>query len=143
MIQQRTQKRRAVSKRRTRRRTVSRGGRGQSPFSVIYGTTHVKGQTLTQSETQSPPIVRMPPGYSVVLYDPDAVNPAYIHWILGPDGDLLSYKGPTPPPGTGIHRYIFAFVKEVPTLPAKRNSQNTANLIKNPVAYLYFTVSSY
>lgn len=84
----------------------------------------------------------MPSGYSLIMYDPDAIKPSYVHWITGPHGDVLPYQGPTPPPGTGVHRYIFALKKLQPQVPVKRNSQNTAALAKNTVASLEFTVDA-
>lgn len=54
--------------------------------------------------------------YTLIMYDPDAVNGNYIHWLIiniksirsEEDGNvILEYKGPSPPPNTGIHHYIF------------------------------------
>lgn len=59
--------------------------------------------------------------YTVLLVDPDAPsrsNPAmrsFLHWAVvnvpgedRPRGDtLVDYMGAAPPPGTGLHRYVF------------------------------------
>ena len=49
------------------------------------------------------------------MYDPDAVVPMWLHYLVIniPNGDIkkgdvvIPYQGPSPPPNTGIHRYIF------------------------------------
>ena len=53
--------------------------------------------------------------YTLIMYDPDAINVTHIHWIVSDikennikNGKVLTpYKGPAPPPKTGKHRYIF------------------------------------
>jgi phosphatidylethanolamine-binding protein (PEBP) family uncharacterized protein len=53
--------------------------------------------------------------YTLIMHDPDAVNDNHNvnHWIINNiKGNtnfesLLDYKGPHPPPGSGIHKYIF------------------------------------
>jgi phosphatidylethanolamine-binding protein (PEBP) family uncharacterized protein len=123
-------------KRKTRRRRQRGGG-------VFYGATEVKGQQLGQKGTSVKPRVSIPPNHYLVMYDPDAVKPDYIHWIAGPDGDILPYRGPTPPPGTGVHRYIFLLARgEPPAAPRVRNSQRGTALAKNVAGRAFFTVAS-
>jgi len=53
--------------------------------------------------------------YTLIMHDPDAVNDNHNvnHWIINNIkgntnfDSLLDYKGPHPPPGSGIHKYIF------------------------------------
>ena len=53
--------------------------------------------------------------YTLIMHDPDAVNDNHNvnHWIINNIkgntnfDSLLDYKGPNPPPGSGIHKYIF------------------------------------
>jgi phosphatidylethanolamine-binding protein (PEBP) family uncharacterized protein len=53
--------------------------------------------------------------YTLIMHDPDAVNENHNvnHWVINNiKGNtnfesLLDYKGPHPPPGSGIHKYIF------------------------------------
>ena len=59
--------------------------------------------------------------YTLIMYDPDAVVGNYVHWVvINIPGDnvsngqaLLNYKGPAPPQGSGIHRYIFLIFEQV------------------------------
>ena len=54
------------------------------------------------------------------MYDPDAVGGTYIHWLkvnitnndINTGNIIISYKGPSPPPKTGIHHYIFELYKQ-------------------------------
>ena len=53
--------------------------------------------------------------YTLIMYDPDAptANHNFVHWIIiniqsnTKFDTLLTYTGPNPPPGSGVHRYIF------------------------------------
>ena len=52
---------------------------------------------------------------TLIMYDPNAIKPSYIHYLITniPNGDIskgdtiFSYAGPSPPPNTGDHHYIF------------------------------------
>lgn len=54
------------------------------------------------------------------MYDPDTLKGTFIHWlkinITGNDiktgNIILPYKAPSPPKGTGIHRYIFELYEQ-------------------------------
>lgn len=82
---------------------------------IHYGSQLVTNSLfLSPQATQMPPhISEIMPAYSLlIMYDPDAIHGTYVHWIAqwNPQGerqDILSYQGPQPPQGTGIHRYIF------------------------------------
>jgi hypothetical protein len=82
---------------------------------VIYNnnTPVQNGQYLKVFETQTPPQIKLSSNiirpYVIVMYDPDAVGGTYLHWIKGSEKDFLSYKGPSPPPNTGEHHYVFEF----------------------------------
>lgn len=78
--------------------------------------TKLKGNILRDA-----PKINVPKGYSghLIMYDPDAPNPAnnphiFVHWIVKFNGNgsintQLQYSPPTPPFGT--HRYIFIFLQ--------------------------------
>ena len=80
-------------------------------FNVRYNKIPVKSQELPRIKTQMPPSVYIPPGHTLILYDPDAPGGTYIHWLVGKK-TYLSYKPPSPP--KGIHRYIFKLVEGEP-----------------------------
>ncbi|KAF6207749.1 hypothetical protein GE061_016197 [Apolygus lucorum] len=88
------------------------------------------GQFGIKTDWQKPPNIVFPGAkenkkYMILMLDPDAPNHPegvfYFHWAvanipgknLKTGGDLskgttlLSYAGPTPPKGTGQHRYVF------------------------------------
>ncbi|KAH6933142.1 hypothetical protein HPB50_012493 [Hyalomma asiaticum] len=80
------------------------------------------GNVLTPEQTAQAPDVNVvgDPGhwYTVILLDPDAPSKSdpkmrhWLHWLVVnvPHNDtttLTKYAGPTPPPGTGKHRYVF------------------------------------
>ena len=54
------------------------------------------------------------------MHDPDSVHGDYCHWLiiniqgnnLNNGDTILPYKGPSPPPKTGVHRYIFELYKQ-------------------------------
>lgn len=135
---------RSNSRRRSNRRSNRRKQRGAGiQLKIQYDQQTVAGQEFTAQETAVKPVAVIPEGYYLVLYDPDAVKPAYIHWISSTTQEFMPYQEPTPPPGTGIHRYIFVLCKGTPpSVPGKRNSQNPATVIQNPVATVFFTVNS-
>jgi len=87
---------------------------------VFYNGNILKdGQFLTVSETQIEPEIKLNIDanklYTLVVYDPDAINGTYIHWTktnitnndIKTGNIIIPYKGPAPPPKTGKHHYIF------------------------------------
>ena len=140
MVDRKTRRRR----RQLRRSRSNRRQRGAGiQLKIQYGQKTVAGQEFTAQETSEKPVAIIPEGYYLVLYDPDAIKPAYIHWISSATQEFIPYQGPTPPAGTGIHRYIFVHCKGEPSsVPVKRNSQNPSAVIQNPVATVFFTVKS-
>jgi phosphatidylethanolamine-binding protein (PEBP) family uncharacterized protein len=118
---------------------------GTNDFKVQYGqTVVVNGPILTKSETQSAPNISFPHTeklYTLVMWDPDAPNPSYVHWIvtnikssnnIGPNNEVLPYTGPNPP--SGIHRYYFGLFEQLQNIyPEKpeRSRFNIDTFIKN------------
>ena len=78
--------------------------------------------------------------YTLIMYDPDAVNGTHIHWLVTNIKNniknskiLLPYNGPAPPPKTGKHRYIFELYRQPEMLnvePFKERSISI-NLLRN------------
>lgn len=92
---------------------------------VIYNNKKINNNDfLKVSETQIEPEIKIDLNpsnlYTLVLYDPDAINGTYIHWAITnitnnniKNGNIIiSYKGPAPPPKSGKHRYIFNLYKQ-------------------------------
>ena len=76
------------------------------------------------------------------MHDPDSSQPSWLHWLVTniPNGDItkgeevVSYNGPTPPPGTGTHRYIFELYSQnkerLPELSVKRSAFSPSEFVE-------------
>lgn len=87
----------------------------------------VNNDFLKPSETQVEPKIKVNLKinnlYTLIMYDPDAVNGTHVHWLITNIENninngkiLLSYQGPAPPAKTGEHRYIFELYKQAELL---------------------------
>ncbi|CAI2167833.1 9476_t:CDS:2 [Funneliformis geosporum] len=102
-------------------------------LSVKYGEKSLElGNEFTINETKNTPSIEFVAEdensrYTLLMVDPDAPSRAtpknreWRHWIIGNiphSGNLseatviTSYNGPTPPPGTGFHRYVFLLYRQ-------------------------------
>ena len=111
---------RRKQKRVTRRKIRQNGG--QQDISVQFQGKEAKGNLRARSETQLQPIISwslIPDTlYTVLMWDPDAPEPSWIHLFvvntpslnLTQGQTLLSYTPPTPP--SGIHRYYVTVYKQ-------------------------------
>jgi len=91
---------------------------------VFYNNKLVNNnEFLKPSETQVEPKIKYDFNsnnlYTLILYDPDAVNGTHVHWIatniknnINNSKALLPYQGPAPPAKTGKHRYMFELYKQ-------------------------------
>jgi phosphatidylethanolamine-binding protein (PEBP) family uncharacterized protein len=114
-------------------------------FSISYAGIPVQGQLLTKSQTAEKPATTIPARFFLILYDPDAPAKDWIHWIATSTQDILPYEGPSPPKGTGTHRYKFALVAgNPPPAPSSRGYQNAAKLapLNKRVAVAEFLVAA-
>jgi hypothetical protein len=56
--------------------------------------------------------------YTLIMHDPDAPVGNVIHWVVvnmtstSMGEEVKKYRGPAPPPGSGIHRYIFLLYEQ-------------------------------
>jgi len=115
-------------------------------ISVSYGSHAVTdGIELTKTQTHSAPEVKIQADDStlvtLLMTDPDApsrenpVRAEWMHWAVAnieagdvSSGDtVVEYNGPSPPPGTGKHRYIFTAYAQTQgrikvTAPSGRNN---------------------
>ncbi len=110
--------------------------RGAGPlFFINYATI---GKIIGQDLTQQPKVYHNKPSvllsgtdkdktYTVIMLDPDAPNgkskggkKTWTHWVarLNSAGTVLSepypYQPPSPPAGSGKHRYIFNVYEDLP-----------------------------
>ena len=110
-------------------------------FIVLYNGKNVKGDIpLTHATTFKKPTIHIPEGHYVIMYDMDAPNPSFIHWVVDSKNEYLSYYPPSPPSGT--HRYFFRLVKVTPsfTIPKmNRSGQNINQLAPEFVNETSFT----
>ena len=95
-------------------------------LNILYAHRNVHNKRLSKAETREPPTVlfKGEPGkqYSLIMYDPDAVQPPWLHWLvvnlsgqipnLKQGTSIVSYAPPSPPPKTGEHRYIFTLYEQ-------------------------------
>lgn len=127
---------RKQSNRTKRSRTQWKRRGGAAPlFSVHYGSKKVAGQQFSQTETTHPPRLTIPKGHYVLMYDPDASKPDWIHWIVTAEKTLLPYQGPTPPPKSGLHRYKFLLLPGEPPLPPKnRGGHDVTEFVNTAVS---------
>ena len=103
----------------------------------------INNQFIKPSETQIQPKIEYNfdknKFYTLIMYDPDAVNGTFFHWIVINIKDdikngkiILPYKGPAPPIRTGKHRYIFELYQQPEILNVKIMTKRNVplNLIK-------------
>ena len=103
-------RRRRKSNRKTRK--LKGGG-----IQISYPSFVVNNSETTINNTRNTPTLRLLALKlsTFVMYDPDASIPQWLHYLVIniPNGDItkgetiVHYSGPSPPPGTGVHRYIF------------------------------------
>jgi phosphatidylethanolamine-binding protein (PEBP) family uncharacterized protein len=138
----RTTRKQSNRTKRSRKQSNRRGG-AAPPFSVHYGSKKVAGQQFSQTETAHPPTLSIPKGHYVLMYDPDASKPDWIHWIVTAEETLLPYQGPTPPPKSGLHRYKFLLLPGEPPLPPKnRGGHDVTEVVNNAVSVAEFLVDA-
>jgi phosphatidylethanolamine-binding protein (PEBP) family uncharacterized protein len=106
----------------TRKRRVQKGGE----ISVYFQGKEAKGNVKPRNQTLLMPTVSwttLPDTlYTVLIWDPDAPSPSYIHLLainlrssnLSTGQTLLSYEPPSPP--SGIHRYFTTVYQQKGTI---------------------------
>lgn len=111
---------------RNRNRSTKKGG---ASISVMYPSFNVNNSTTDRNSTSMAPTVSLQNLNlsTFLMYDPDAIVPQWLHYLVVniPNGDIkkgnviFPYEGPSPPPNTGIHRYIFQQLEQVTPLTLK------------------------
>jgi hypothetical protein len=93
------------------------------PFSVRWGPVQAAPAAaapplLEAAALSQQPAVTLPAGgpYTLIAWDPDAPQASWLHWLVvnipgaaspAAGSTVVPWAPPTPPPGTGTHRYIF------------------------------------
>jgi len=126
----------------------------------------INGTNLTPFQARLEPTVEYNTNpnkfYTLIMYDPDAVVGNYLHWVvinipgnsISNGNQVFNYKGPAPPPGSGIHRYIFlvfeqAGIINAPSIPESKRAMSFDTLygLLNTELHLhstaYFTSENY
>ena len=103
---------------------------------VYYNNKLVNNnESLKPSETQVQPQIKYPfennKLYTLLMHDPDSIHGNRFHWIvinivndIKNGDDLLSYTGPSPPPKTGMHHYIFELYEQDGSIDMKLEERN-------------------
>lgn len=100
----------------------------QVDFNVRFQPTvkaNEQGPTFTTFQTAHEPYpvwtAPTPPTmYTIICWDPDAPKKSFLHWLIincaaadNAEGKVInSWAPPSPPPGTGEHRYIIGLFKQ-------------------------------
>lgn len=74
------------------------------------------GRYIDITKTQEKPLVsfqNISLPYTFVMYDPDAPNGVFIHWLIANGKTIIDYIPPNPPQKE-THRYIFRLYKGIP-----------------------------
>jgi phosphatidylethanolamine-binding protein (PEBP) family uncharacterized protein len=117
-------RRRRGGKRKTRRFRQRGGTAFEVSYAQILGGNNTSPTKLDAEVMRPEPeikIMNTEPAilYTVLMYDPDAVGPThntkanYLHYLkVNSNSICVPYKGPSPPPGSGVHRYTFVLYKQ-------------------------------
>lgn len=92
---------------------------------ILYNNTEIiNAANLTPLQTQLEPKIEYNADpntlYTLIMHDLNAVSENYLHWVvinipghnIHNGQTLLKYKGPSPPQGTGAHRYVFLIFEQ-------------------------------
>lgn len=86
---------------------------------ILNDGTVAAGQLVSAAAATPEPQVSWTPAtgtlYTLMCFDPDAPAASWLHWLvanieggtLGAGETHVPWAPPTPPPGTGTHRYFF------------------------------------
>ena len=113
---------RVTYKKRSKKRSTRGGQLANMKISYPSYVLNTKNTVITKEETSTIPKIQLPPLKlsTLIMHDPDSMNPSWLHFLVIniPNGDIskgdviVSYAGPTPPPNTGTHRYIFELYEQ-------------------------------
>jgi phosphatidylethanolamine-binding protein (PEBP) family uncharacterized protein len=120
------------------RRKRTRKHKGGGGLLLSYPSFNVNDSVTNIKNTEgAPKLTLLPlPLSTFIMYDPDADLPLWVHWLVIniPNGDIrkgdivLSYTGPSPPPNTGTHRYIFNQLEQTEPIYIKTQKRSKYNI---------------
>lgn len=112
-------------------------------YSVKYAGKEAAGNLRPRQNTLTQPTISYNSSqnelYTLVIYDPDAPHPSYLHWLVVnipedkiQDGTtIMEYEPPNPP--SGQHKYYVNLYKQISALQVpipKRSGFNIQNFIQ-------------
>jgi len=140
---------------------------GQIDFNVRFQPTlkaDENGPSYTTYQTAHEPYPvwtapKPPVKYTIICWDPDVKEgKSFLHWLVvncagadNSDGKVIaSWQPPSPPPGSGEHRYIIGLMKQnsdlnIPEMTERLNFNPTTFATTNglsPIAYRGFRVDT-
>lgn len=113
---------RTLTRTRNRKQKATRKYRGGSGLSVKFKGLEAANNLRPRNQTLTPPTISWPAGladtFTLVMWDPDAPHPSFVHWIVTniPGSQIhkgtvaVPYMPPSPP--SGIHRYYLTLFKQ-------------------------------
>jgi phosphatidylethanolamine-binding protein (PEBP) family uncharacterized protein len=135
---------------------------------IFYNNEKITNKEKVElSKVQNQPVIKFNSKnkyYTIIMADPDAPSkddPKYkywLHWIkvniysneLNTGEDLIDFAPPTPPSGTGYHRYLFILCEQPNKLdfkkPLTRKNFSIASFIKENklkmIDHIYYKTKS-
>lgn len=126
---------------------TKKGGNSNPSFSINYANVgktsigKIEGQDLTGKADvyKTKPKINLigavndnkSKKYSIIMLDPDAPDGKWTHWFvnISSDGTIINepypYQPPSPPHGSGKHRYIFNLYDDL-AMETKKNNNSLA-----------------
>jgi phosphatidylethanolamine-binding protein (PEBP) family uncharacterized protein len=111
------------------------GLKNRASYSVKFAGKEAANNLRSRTNTVKPPSVQYSSDthelYTLVIWDPDAPNPSFLHWLVVnipedrvQDGEtIVEYKPPTPP--SGIHRYYVGLYRQPMTISLPSEPERT------------------
>ena len=130
-----------MNKAKNKTKKLKKGGQ-MNLMKISYPSFSLKNTNTisTIEETVSEPTIILPKlGLStLIMHDPDSSQPSWLHYLVVniPNGNIskgnviVDYNGPSPPSGSGIHRYIFEVYSQsekIPTIKVERSGFSPLN----------------
>lgn len=111
------------------------GLKNRGSYSVQFSGKEAANNLRPRANTLNAPSVKYTSSqndlYTIVIWDPDAPNPSFLHWLVinipedqVQNGEtVVEYKPPTPPSGT--HRYYVGLYRQPTTIQVPTEPERT------------------